>query len=273
MQKDRISFDDGKASTLLRHTLLEKPGLVKAVTFSCEGGESLPPFTGLNFSPSRGDDPGTVLKNRMKAERFLNCKAAIYPKMNHGTELVIIDRVPYEFTHLCDGIFTNLQEVALFITHADCQAMLIADPVTGWIGAVHAGWRGQVNGIYTKAVELLLSLGSKKENLFISISPSLGTTRSEFINYKQEIPETLWKYRNENYFDLWTMAEEEFISLGVPKENVQISRICTYENEHLFFSHRRNSLCGRNASAIMISGNSSEQSQLKQTESCCDQQQ
>lgn len=256
MQKELISFDDGKTSTLIRHTLLEQTSLVKAVTFSCQGGESLPPFTGLNFSPSRGDDPETVLKNRIKAELFLDCKVAIYPKMNHGTDLAVIDRVPYEFTKLCDGIFTNLKEVALFITHADCQALLILDPVTGWIGAVHAGWRGQVNGIYTKAVELLISLGSKTENLLVTVSPSLGTTRSEFINYKQEIPESLWKYRDGNYFDLWTMAEEEFISLGIPKENVQISRICTFENDHLFFSHRRNNLCGRNASAIMLNGNS-----------------
>lgn len=252
MQKELISFEDGKTSTLFHHSLLEKSNLVKAVTFTRLGGESIGPYAELNFSPSGEDNPEAVFKNRTKAEHFLKCKAGIYPKMNHGTNFATIDHVPYEFHELCDGIFTNLPHVALFITHADCQAALFLDPVQKWIGAVHAGWRGEVAGIYTKAIEHLVSLGSKKEDILISISPSLGPKNSEFINYEKEIPKHLWKFKNGTYFDLWTMAEEEFLSLGIPKKNVQIARICTYENKDLFFSYRRNKVCGRNATAIML---------------------
>ncbi len=53
----------------------------------------------------------------------------------------------------CDALITNAKHVALIATVADCVPILLFDPVHHAIGIVHAGWRGIVGAIATRAVE------------------------------------------------------------------------------------------------------------------------
>ena len=53
----------------------------------------------------------------------------------------------------CDALVTNDPGVALTVFTADCTPLLFHDPVTGAVGAAHAGWKGTAQNIGAKTVE------------------------------------------------------------------------------------------------------------------------
>jgi YfiH family protein len=152
-----------------------------------------------------------------------------------------------------DGIITKEKHVGLLIRHADCQAALIYDPINEVIAAVHAGFRGQAQQIYTKCLlELSQKFGSKAEDLKIAFSSSLGLCHSEFINYKEEFPEKFHKYCQDNYMDLKLMAKDELLACGVKESHIDIKTCCTYCSSDLFFSYRKDKTTQRMASLIAL---------------------
>jgi YfiH family protein len=51
-----------------------------------------------------------------------------------------------------DAMVTSATGVALSVLTADCVPVALADPETGRLGVVHAGWRGLVAGVVTEAL-------------------------------------------------------------------------------------------------------------------------
>ncbi len=151
-----------------------------------------------------------------------------------------------------DALITNAQNVALGIRHADCQAAIFFDPKQRAVACIHAGWRGNCQNIYKKTIdEMAKQYGSLPENLICCIGPSLGPENSEFINYRQEFPESFWPFQHrENYFNLWEIARWQLESAGVTK--LEFANICTYENPDLFFSYRRDKTIGRNLTVVWL---------------------
>ena len=82
----------------------------------------------------------------------------------------------------CDGAWpegdllaTDRHDVALAVRTADCVPILYADPRTGAVAAVHAGWRGTVAGAASRMVEVLATrFGSRPEDLIAAIGPCVG---------------------------------------------------------------------------------------------------
>ncbi len=152
-----------------------------------------------------------------------------------------------------DILVTQEKGVGLAIQHADCQAAILFDPVTESIGALHAGWRGQVQGIYQEAIRQMKEIfGTKPEDLLVAISPSLGPKNSEFVHYRTELPQEFWNFRiSETYFDLWSITAWQLETAGVLKENIQIARLCTYEDPSSFHSYRRDKTRDRQHTTII----------------------
>ena len=75
----------------------------------------------------------------------------------------------------CDGIVTNDPGVALVIFTADCTPLLFHDPVTGAVGAAHAGWRGTAADIGGKTVKAMVdAFGCDPQNIRAAIGPNIG---------------------------------------------------------------------------------------------------
>lgn len=56
------------------------------------------------------------------------------------------------------------------------------------------------------------------------------------------------------YFDLWSANYDQLAQIGIPKENIELVRICTYHNVELFFSERhQKGRTGRFAAGMMLS--------------------
>ncbi|MGD0579241.1 MAG: peptidoglycan editing factor PgeF [Bryobacteraceae bacterium] len=74
-----------------------------------------------------------------------------------------------------DGLVTAAPRVRLAIKTADCLPILLADPRTRVVAAVHAGWRGSTAGIAIRGVEAMARLhGSRPEEIRAAFGPSIG---------------------------------------------------------------------------------------------------
>ena len=164
---------------------------------------------------------------------------ALYFNQVHGNEVVVVSSRECSFT--ADGAITKVIDLPLAIKHADCQAAIFYDPFLKIIAVVHAGWRGLVHNIYKETVlKLVSTFQVNPENLIVCIGPSLEPEHSEFIHYKQEFPESFWRFQERpNYFNLWEIAKFQLKELGINPQNIEIAEMGTYSNSTDFYSYRR----------------------------------
>jgi YfiH family protein len=201
------------------------------------GGHSLGSYASLNVASHVNDDPKAVQANRLKIQETFKIHSLITCNQVHGIEFEWIDSCPP--LHPCDAMGTISKNVPLMVMHADCQAAIFYDPVRTLFAVIHSGWRGSVQNIYARVLDEFVRTGSCITDIHAGISPSLGPAKGEFIHYKTELPESFWKFREGNYFDFWAISEHQLRDAGIPKEQIQIARMCTHSNPRDFFSHRR----------------------------------
>jgi polyphenol oxidase len=169
----------------------------------------------------------------------------IKPKLIHGTD---VEYVTSGCVLTADGVFTQNKEIALVIDHADCQAAIFYDPIQSVVGLVHSGWRGNVLNIYAHMVEKMHRVcGSQAQDMHVYISPSLGPEHAEFVNYRDEFPEEMWRYMDSaQRMDLWQLSEHQLLEAGMLSENIFVSRVCTFDDPERFHSYRRDKTKQRN---------------------------
>ena len=74
-----------------------------------------------------------------------------------------------------DALITNEPGVVVGVKTADCVPVLLADPATHAVAAVHAGWRGSAQNIASAAVhELVTRYGARAQDLHAAIGPGIG---------------------------------------------------------------------------------------------------
>ncbi|MGC2595982.1 MAG: peptidoglycan editing factor PgeF [Rhabdochlamydiaceae bacterium] len=228
------------------------PGVVHAI-FLRHGGVSEGPYQSLNLGGGTGDDLNKIGENRRRILKALNMEKWIGGKQVHGDTVAWVKQADQEVGD-CDGLITDRKEIGLMIKHADCQAAIFYDPIHHAVANVHSGWRGNVKNIYGTTVQKMgKTFGSKPEDLLVGISPSLGPSRAEFINYQVEFPQTFWGFQVQpTYFDLWEIARFQLETAGVLPYHIEIAKICTHKNSHDFFSYRRDKTTGRNATLVTL---------------------
>ena len=85
----------------------------------------------------------------------------------HGADVVHVDDLPTSSPVSCDAIVTAQQGVALLARAADCVPVLLADPDSGWIAAVHSGRQGVAQGVVPAAVEAVRRRGGEPTTAWI----------------------------------------------------------------------------------------------------------
>ena len=94
----------------------------------------------------------------------------------HGRDVVSIMRdSPPLSERSGDALVSDDPRVAVAVRAADCVPLLLADPTSGAVAAVHAGWRGTAAGASVAAVDVLTrEFGAKPDDLIVAIGPSIG---------------------------------------------------------------------------------------------------
>lgn len=227
------------------------PSSIRAASFFSEGGCPESKW-GLNVSESVDDAPKAVAENKKRITQYLGFEKLVDAAQCHSTHIAQVFGDEGQVSN-CDGLICTTPQVLLMVKHADCQGALFVDPQKKIVGAAHAGWRGQIEGMYEKMICAFEALGSSPKDLLVYLSPSLGPCHSEFKNYEEEFPEKYWRFVQDYHADLWQLAQQQLETAGVLKTHIEMAQVCSYCDPRCF-SHRRaqGQLTGRMASCIGI---------------------
>ena len=231
--------------------------------FTRRGGYSEGPFQSLNVAYSVADRPENVEKNRRAILQVMGAKRIVFVQQVHGREVVVFSQEKTEegdtgpdWSAQGDAIISDVPGVSLAIQTADCQSILLCDPVRRAVGNIHSGWRGSIQNIIGHTVARMAAVfGTRAQDLLAGIGPSLGPCCAQFIHYRREIPESLWQYNlGNNHFDFLSMSRDQLQIAGVPADHIAVSNLCTRCRTDLFFSYRAEKITGRFAAVIGLDG-------------------
>jgi hypothetical protein len=119
-----------------------------------EGGLSRGPFRSLNLGAEVGDDPERVVQNWERLEQATGLAFARVRQV-HGCRVVEAGSGTGP-TEEADAVTTAVPGVAACVSVADCAPVLIADPRSGAVAAIHAGWRGTIARAAAQGVRALV---------------------------------------------------------------------------------------------------------------------
>lgn len=217
------------------------------------GGVSTGIFASLNLGMHRGDSDENVAKNRELLAKTMGYDPNKLV-MSHQTHSDIVRKVTamdaagidHRAYPESDGLITNDPGVALWIFTADCTPILLHDPVTGAVGAVHAGWRGTAAKIAAKAVAAMeKEFGSRPADIRAAIGPNIGACCFET---DADVPDAMLRaFGNSAKPHIQPKGQKYYVNLkelnalalrqaGVTQ--IEISQACTACQPELFWSHR-----------------------------------
>ncbi len=261
--------------------LAKLPGIRHGIS-TRNTGVSTGPFRSLNISFGVGDDDRNVRRNREIISKYLNEEDLVFADQVHGSRVMVfpkennnviifdsdgcgevnqseilskqigVSNPDSKHKYVGDALVTNIRKKILVIQVADCQSVIMYDPVHKVVANVHSGWRGSINDIIGLTIKIMKkSFGCFARDIVAGIGASLGPCCAEFVNYEKEIPKKYWKYKDDNdHFDFWSLSRDQLCRAGVLMDNVNLSRLCTKCDPDRFFSFRGEGATGRFASII-----------------------
>jgi YfiH family protein len=228
--------------------------------FTRHNGASSGFYASLNVSHGTGDDPANIEENRSRIKHWVGAERLLSAHQIHS-DLVHVDNGEIDHSHEVDGfdaLISDKPGTALMIQQADCQAVLLFDPVNNAIAAVHNGWRGSVANIIAATIEQMQHhFGTNPAHLQARISPSLGPCCAEFVNHEKELPLDFRRFMvGDSHFDFWQISAEQLKEAGIQAESINLPDVCTSCSKD-YFSYRRavregTPQCGRHASVIFL---------------------
>lgn len=205
----------------------------------------------LNLAGFDEDSADNIHENRRRFLRIFDGKYKLATTWQvHGdwVKSVRTDEDVARSEEKFDGLISDLRNTLLGVKTADCVPVLIGDPKTGAFSAVHAGWRGTVRSIVTKAVaKMREEFGSDPANLLAAIGPAAGCKNYEVgqdvIDAFSANFSTGGKYitptrEGHALIDLHLANKDQLIATGVDPANIYAAPFCTMERNDLFFSYR-----------------------------------
>lgn len=218
------------------------------------GGVSQGYLSSLNIGMHRGDEPENVAENYRRLGKTIgfSTEQLVLANQIHTDIVRVVTKkdclgsLSHRDYPECDALITNTPGIALVVFTADCTPILLHDPVTGAVGAVHAGWRGTALGIAAKAADAMVSaFGCKRENICAAIGPNIGSCCFETDG---DVPEAMVAALGDDARPFISARGEKFLvdlkqinALWLRRSgiaNIDISEHCTACRPDLFWSHR-----------------------------------
>jgi polyphenol oxidase len=237
---------------------------VKHGFFSREGGVSTGNFSSLNMSYEKKefaeqDCAEHVSENRFRALKFLGLShyPLIVANQKHTSKVAIICETDGT-TPVCpaDALVTNQPGIAIGVLTADCAPILIYEPKKKLIAAIHAGWRGAFGMIIENALDAMLSLGGKYEEMIAVLGPVIHQKDYQvdgafFQNFQTRYPGVDSFFQKDK--DAWRFDLRGFVlsKLGRFIEKTYDLGMNTFNQE--FFSCRRAFLENKKSFGVHLS--------------------
>lgn len=264
-------------SNILLFDLLDQEKDIVHFSTTRIGGVSNDTYASFNMGNFSDDNPLNIHKNRKILARmfYMDLRKFIIPHQTHGTKVLKIDEEFMGLDHTSalevmygvDATISNLKEIFLCATTADCVPIIIYDKKRKAIAAVHAGWKGTLGRIVENTItEMQKQYDANTKDMIACLGPAINIINyvvgeevvnqfksSDFDLSDSEVcfkkPSASDKY----HLNLKELNRRELLRLGLKKSNIEVTHMCTYETQELFFSARRQTIhSGRMLTGIML---------------------
>lgn len=227
---------------------------IKAFSSTRIGGFSGGAYQGLNLGTHVGDELTKVEQNRRWLTQQAQMPSApVWLNQTHSTVVAEVN-TPTEQVLDADGLFTQRRGVVCSAMTADCLPVLLTNVQGTQVAAVHAGWRGLVNGIVEQAVAKF------DGEVMAWIGPAIGARAfevgkdvvDEFVKAdSQSVSAFIPRQQQGKWLaNMNQLVTQRLNSVGVTQ--VYYSELCTFEDSTRFYSYRRDGVTGRQATFIWI---------------------
>jgi polyphenol oxidase len=262
----------GDTAFLTDPELRDRHGILVAFS-QRRGGRSAAPYASLNLAAHVGDIAALVDENRSEFMGVLGIahlrERLTTAEQVHGhlvREVVGAEIGMGAYAHPggparipdTDGLLTAEPDVPLLMLFADCvPVVLVATGPRRAIAVVHSGWRGAYERIAGKAATALAAkAGCGTSELLGYVGPHIRPCHYEVD------AERLSHFANrfgtlcaaQGRLDLGAVVSQSLIEVGVRRDNVVVSEICTAEQTESYFSYRAELVTGRHGALAVILG-------------------
>jgi len=163
----------------------------------------------------------------------------------HGTKIELIHENSVNIIEACDGLYTEKENIALAIKTADCLPLILCSKEGKELTALHVGWRGLHGGIIENA---LLNFKCATQNLVAWLAPCISSTNYEvgrdvYSLFTDLDSESISSFKTSDNKDKWIFSLKQECTRRLQKFDVQVitNTFCTFEDEQLFYSYRKDS--------------------------------
>ena len=220
---------------------------VVAFSTTRHGGCSTGNYSGFNINNYCGDETSHIVENRRSLAAVLGIddNHIMMPHQVHGTEVRRIDGPQQEVIEGVDAVMTDVPQLCIGVSTADCIPILLYDETHHAVCAVHAGWRGTVKRIVHAAIHAMhATYGTEPFQLKAVIGPGISLESFEvgdevyqqFADAGFNMGQIARKY-SKWHIDLPLCNRLQLEDWGV--KDIYMSGICTYQQYKDYFSARR----------------------------------
>lgn len=248
----------------IRSALLARHGFAHGFS-TRRGGVSAPPFDSLDLGRTVGDDPAAVEENHRLLAMDVGYEVArlFETSQVHGGAVRAIeagDEVRAVRAVEADALVATRAGDAVGVRTADCIPVLVADPGSGAVAAIHAGWRGVVAGVVGAGVRgLAARAGAPASRLVAAIGPCI---RAASFEVGEDVARRIAEVAHgadvivpgdpRPRVDLVRAVVAQLSALGLPRDAIDDVGGDTFAEPERFFSHRRDAArSGRMLSVIV----------------------
>ncbi|MCY0881217.1 MAG: peptidoglycan editing factor PgeF [Firmicutes bacterium] len=229
---------------------------IQAIFTTKAGGVSSAPFDSMNISFNVQDDQKHVRENRYRVAQAMGCvlEDLAFAQQVHANRVAWVDarQKGAGADHLesavpdVDGILTMQSGLVLSMGFADCVPIFLTDASAGFVGLLHAGWRGTASAIVVQALKMINAAGIVSAEIYAGIGPSIGPCCyevdkkvAEAVTSAVHTKEVLQPSRPDHFFlDLWQANRRLLEQSGVPSDHIDVASLCTACRHDEFFSYR-----------------------------------
>lgn len=233
------------------------PARVRALQTLRRGGCSRAPWDSFNLGDHVGDDPAHVAANRAVLRAQLPTEP-LWLKQVHG--IAAVDAEKSTKIVEADAAFTRQADTVCAVMTADCLPVLFCDRPGTVVAAAHAGWRGLVGGVLEATIqEMAVPAGELLAWLGPAIGPSAfevgDEVRAAFVADDPGASQAFVPHVPGKWLaDIYTLARRRLRRAGVAA--IYGGDLCTVSDPERFFSYRRDSVTGRQATLIWLAPDS-----------------
>lgn len=164
----RILAQDDQVLVLQTQT-----ALVQTEELGAAQSQSITPsYGGFNLGLHVGDKPQQVHQNRSQLLAAINqhlveqgrapLQALHWLNQVHGNTVIDVDvETPQMRSRDADAMVSKAAHCGLAIMTADCVPIVLYQPSSGQIAAIHAGWQGLANGVIAETVKTFANRPTK----------------------------------------------------------------------------------------------------------------